>query len=618
MRSTSQLISLFIVLVVVSFDVSGQGDMVAKIEAMAKVGACYSPSFSPDGSEIAFISNITGTPQLWKIPSTGGWPIQLTNFDDPVSNAVWAPKVNQIAFQLAPGGGMNSQLYLINSDGTGLMQFSNGGETNNWIGIWSKDGTFLSYASNKKNPAGVDNYYYDLKSGESELVVTNQGIGIISDISKDNTKSLLYRLVSRGSNDIFLIDDDRHEILLTKHQGPGTFFAQFAANNKIYLGSNLDRDLVAFGKLKDDGIEILMERDDSELQNFIVNHSGTLAILLWNTAGKNQVSLFDLEGEKELTSFDLPAEIISLGDFSTNDQYFSFTGSGSNQPANIWVYDLEKNLSKKLTDSPHPGINLDELVTPKLVKFKSFDDLELSGWLYEPKKGSRPYPTVISYHGGPEGQSRPSFSYTFQALLSQGIAVLSPNVRGSSGFGKKFVNLDNGSLRVNGIKDIKACFDYLVKSGFSDSDKIGIMGGSYGGYMVMAGITEYPAMFTAAANLFGVVNFITFFEETEPWMAAISKVEYGDPDTEADMLRALSPINKVDFVETPTIVLHGANDTNVPVVEAEQVVENLKKRGIPVEYILFEDEGHGWRKTPNKVTSTVSIVNWFKKYLLKE
>ena len=143
------------------------------------------------------------------------------------------------------------------------------------------------------------------------------------------------------------------------------------------------------------------------------------------------------------------------------------------------------------------------------------------------------------------------------------------------------------------------------------------MGGSYGGYMVMAGITEYPNMFAAAANLFGVVNFITFFEETEPWMAAISKVEYGDPETEADMLRALSPINKVEVVKTPTIVLHGANDTNVPVVEAEQVVESLKKRNIPVEYILFPDEGHGWRKTSNKVTSTVSIVNWFKQYLVE-
>jgi dipeptidyl aminopeptidase/acylaminoacyl peptidase len=271
-----------------------------------------------------------------------------------------------------------------------------------------------------------------------------------------------------------------------------------------------------------------------------------------------------------------------------------------------------------LTDSPHPGINLGELIAPELVKFKSFDGLELSGWLYKPGVSNHPYPTVISYHGGPEGQSRPSFSYTFQALLSQGIAVFSPNVRGSSGFGKEFVNLDNGALRTNGIKDIEACYNYVVESGFADKSKVGIMGGSYGGYMVMAGITEYPDMFAAAANLFGVVNFITFFEETEPWMAAISKVEYGDPDTEADMLRALSPINKVEVVKTPTIVLHGANDTNVPVVEAEQVVENLKKRNIPVEYILFQDEGHGWRKTSNKVTSTVSIVNWFKLYLVEK
>jgi len=594
---------------------SGQDDLAAKVEAMAKIGTCYSPSFSPDGSEIAFISNMSGSPQLWKIPSEGGWPIQLTNFNDPVSSAVWAPNGDRIAFQLSPGGGMNSQLYLINSDGTQVEQFTEGGKTNNWMGVWNEDGTILSYASNKKSAAGMDSYYYDVQSGKSQMIAKNQGIGIISDISKDNTKSLLYRLVSRGSNDIFLIDSDGNETLLTKHDGPGTFFAQFSANGNIYIGSNLNRDLIAFGKLQGDKIEILMERDDSELQDFVINKSGTLAILIWNSGGKNQVSLVDLEKEKEIKSLDLPVELISASDFSADDKYFLFTGNGSTQPANIWIYNLENDEFKQLTDSPHPGIKLEELVSPKLVKFKSFDGLELSGWLYEPLGGAKPYPTVISYHGGPEGQSRPSFSYTFQALLSQGIAVFSPNVRGSSGFGKEFVNLDNGALRINGVKDIKSCYDHIVNSGFSDPNKIGIMGGSYGGYMVMAGITEYPEMFAVAANLFGVVNFKTFFENTESWMAAISKIEYGDPDTEADMLRDLSPIHKVDVVVTPTIVLHGANDTNVPVVEAEQVVENLEERGVPVKYVLFPDEGHGWRKTPNKVTSTVEIVTWFVRYL---
>ena len=193
--------------------------------------------------------------------------------------------------------------------------------------------------------------------------------------------------------------------------------------------------------------------------------------------------------------------------------------------------------------------------------------------------------------------------------------MFAPNVRGSSGFGKKFVNLDNGALRENGIKDIKATVDYVVSSGVADAKRIGIVGGSYGGYMVMAGLTEYPDMFAAGANLFGVVNFETFFKNTQPWMAAISKIEYGDPDKEAEMLRRLSPLTRIDRVKSPTIVLHGANDTNVPVIEAEQVVENLKKRNVPVEYVLFPDEGHGWRKTPNRIRSTVAIVKFFEKYL---
>ena len=619
MKITLRIVFLPLLIISInSFAQKSSKELTAKIEAMAKVGACYSPSFSPDGSEIAFISNISGIPQLWKIPSTGGWPIQLTNFNDPVSNAIWSPKGNKIAFQLAPGGGMNSQIYTIKADGSEIERITSGGKSNNWMGNWSDDGNYLSYSSNQNNASGMDSHLYNMLAKTTELSIVNQGIGRITDIGKDNERFLLSRVASRGSNDLYLIDKESNETLLTKHSGPGSFYGEFSPNGEIYISSNLNRDKIAFGKIKNRKIEVLSERGDSELQNFIFNESGSMALLVWNVAGKNEISLFDIQNQKELKTLDMPVEQVGGGDFSSDDRYFLFTGSGSTEPANVWLYDFENDTFTKLTDSPHPGINLGELIAPELVKFKSFDGLELSGWLYKPGVGNHPYPTVISYHGGPEGQSRPSFSYTFQALLSQGIAVFSPNVRGSSGFGKEFVNLDNGALRTNGIKDIEACYNYVVESGFADKSKVGIMGGSYGGYMVMAGITEYPDMFAAAANLFGVVNFITFFEETEPWMAAISKVEYGDPDTEADMLRALSPINKVEVVKTPTIVLHGANDTNVPVVEAEQVVENLKKRNIPVEYILFQDEGHGWRKTSNKVTSTVSIVNWFKLYLVEK
>ncbi len=277
--------------------------------------------------------------------------------------------------------------------------------------------------------------------------------------------------------------------------------------------------------------------------------------------------------------------------------------------------DVASGSFRQVTRSPHAGVDLTKLVRPELLRFKAHDGLEPSGWLYRPKVGAAPFPTVLSFHGGPEGQERPGFNSTYQALLSRGIAVFAPNVRGSAGFGKKFVNLDNGALRFEGVKDIKACVDAVVKSGAADPKRIGIMGGSYGGYMVMAGLTEYPDLFAAGADLFGIVNFETFFENTEPWMAAISRIEYGDPDKEADLLRRLSPIYKIDRITAPTIVLHGANDTNVPVVEAEQVVDSLKKRGIPVEYVLFPDEGHGWRKTPNRIRSTVEVTRWFEKYL---
>ena len=195
--------------------------------------------------------------------------------------------------------------------------------------------------------------------------------------------------------------------------------------------------------------------------------------------------------------------------------------------------------------------------------------------------------------------------------------MFAPNVRGSSGFGKRFVNLDNGALRFDAIQDIASTVIYLTENGIAKSGRIGIMGGSYGGYMTMAGLAEFPDDFAAGVNLYGVVNFKTFFEQTEPWMASISKIEYGDPETEGELLDALSPIHKLDRVKAPTLVLHGANDTNVPVYEAEQVVEKLRERQIPVEYILFPDEGHGFHNEDNRIAAATAIVNWFRQYLLR-
>ncbi|MGA2335991.1 MAG: S9 family peptidase [Terriglobales bacterium] len=314
----------------------------------------------------------------------------------------------------------------------------------------------------------------------------------------------------------------------------------------------------------------------------------------------------------------LPAELIGATSFSRDGKKLALVLSGSATNPDVWVMDMTRHQFTQLTHSPHAGVGFADLIKPELVSFKSFDGLQLSGWLYRPKNQTGSGAYVISFHGGPEGQELPAFRSDYQALLLAGIGVFAPNVRGSSGFGKRFVNLDNGPLRVNAVKDIKACVDYLVNNHIADPKRIGITGGSYGGYMTMAGLTEYPDSFAAGADLFGIVNFKTFFEHTEPWMAAISTVEYGDPKTQGEMLDQLSPIYKLDRITAPTMVLHGANDTNVPVIEAEQIVSTLKKRGVPVEYVLFPDEGHGWRKVNNRIRSTVEITQFFSKYLNPE
>ena len=598
-------------------------DLERAVALMARIGSATSPSFSPDGRTLAFVSNLGGLPQVWRVDAAGGYPQLVTAFEDPVGFVEWSPTGDWLAFTLAPGGGMNEQVYLVRPDGTGLKRLTDGGRETNRLGPWSHDGALLAMGSNKRDGAAIDAYVYDVAGGSGRLVTRNQGIGGFEALSRDKKRGLLSRLVQRGNNNLYLVDlATGNETLLTPHEGPGTFAGEFSPDGRaVYLVTNSGRDMTAFARIdllpdgKPGEVAILARRSDAELGSFALDDAGTTAALLWNVAGRSELELLDPGSGKTKAKPKLPAEIAGGLEFSKDGKSLAMIVSGAATPIDIWVLDVPSGTFRQVTKSPHAGVDLASLVRPELLTFRAHDGLELSGWLYKPRTGSTPYPTVLSFHGGPEGQERPIFNSTYQALLTQGIAVFAPNVRGSSGFGKKFVNLDNGALRVEGVKDIADCVRAVVGAGVADPARIGIMGGSYGGYMVMAGLTEYPDLFAAGANLFGVVNFETFFKNTEPWMAAISKVEYGDPDREVELLRRLSPIHKVDRVTAPTIVLHGANDTNVPVVEAEQVVDSLKKRGIAVEYVLFPDEGHGWRKTPNRVRAAVAVTRWFEKYL---
>ncbi|HSG40921.1 MAG TPA: S9 family peptidase [Thermoanaerobaculia bacterium] len=595
----------------------------AVVERMARVTFSSTPSLSPDGRQVLFLSNRSGSPQVWIGPVDGGEPRQVVSFDDPVSAVDWSPDGLWIALAVAPGGGLNEQIYIVRPDGSGLKRITEGGKENNRLSGWS--GRLVRYSSNRRTPEALDAYVYDCEAGKTRRVAANPGIGTLTDVSRDGKRALVSRLVSRGDNDLFLIDlATGKEELLTPHEPPGTFGGgRFSPDGTtVYFTSNKDRDTITFVRtaLGPDGkpgpVKQLTLRDEAEVEAFEINEQGTAAAVLFNLAGRSELGLLDLASLSLRPVADLPGEIVGGLDFSGDGKRLAFTAGGARLPTDIWILDLETGKIRQATRSPQPeGVDLARMMSPELVRFPAHDGLEISGWLYRPAGAKGPGPVVISFHGGPEAQERPAFNPTYQALLAQGIGVFAPNVRGSSGFGKRFVNLDNGPLRVDAVRDIKACADFLVGRGIGDPKRLGIMGGSYGGYMTMAGVTDYPDLFAAGANLFGIVNFETFFAHTEPWMAAISTKEYGDPVTQKDLLRQLSPLHRIDRVKAPLLVLHGANDTNVPLVEAQQVAAELKKRNVPVESVIFPDEGHGFRKIPNRVRSTVEIVRWFTRHL---
>ncbi|KFL36893.1 S9 family peptidase [Arenimonas donghaensis] len=596
-------------------------DLEARITAMARMASATGPQYSPDGQWIAFHTNISGVSQVWLLPVEGGYPRAVSAGPDAANGVRWSPD-GRLAYAVSPGGGYNARLLLTTTKGTDTVAMDDDGEANTFLGDFADDGRY-HFRSNVRNPSTTDAWIWDPNTGKATMAFKINGFGGIADLQGKH--ALEWELVTRGNLNAYRRNLDTGErVLLTPHEGNAELFGQFGADAAtVYLGNNLGRDNMVFGRV-DIGADgtvsapvTLAERDDAQLDDFLLADDASFALLVWNVAGRHEIERISLPDGKRSPLPAAPAELVYSADISPDGRHAVLSLAGSKAPADLWQLDLASGEYTRLTWSPHPGVDLDTLVKPELRTYDSFDSLELSGWLYLPKDFQAPGPVVLSFHGGPEGQEVPAFRSDYQALLASGIAVFAPNIRGSSGFGKAFMALDNQAGRFDANKDIQATADWLVREGIGAKDRLGIMGGSYGGYATMVGVTEFPDTFAAAVNLFGMVNFETFFAQSEPWMAAISTNEYGDPKTQAQLLRDLSPIHKLDRVTTPLLVMHGANDTNVPVVEAEQIVETLKKRDVTVEYVLFPDEGHGWRKEANRVRSTLALTRFFRLNLAK-
>ncbi|WP_433367206.1 prolyl oligopeptidase family serine peptidase [Actinoplanes sp. CA-142083] len=551
----------------------------------------WSPTLSPDGSHCAYISDRGGRPQLWvgaSLVATG---------ESPVSAVRWSSDGAWLACQLAPGGAPRHEVWLVRPDGSALHQVAGFGADTAENMRWLPGRPLLALTENLTTAVLIDP-----DAGRRTVVATGELTALL-DVSPDEKRALL-RIGPRGERRI-----------VERDLAAGADRPVAAGEQAVYSPDG--RTVYARSEAGEFPVLIRVDplttsdvagADDAEVEAFALSADGATVAALWNVrGGESEVELIDLPGgERRLLP--LPRIVVAGLAWSFDGSALAFTAEGPGQPPGVWVHTVERGTTEPVSATPAAA----GAVRPTLETFAAHDGLTLSGWLYRPDAGG-PHPTVIWLHGGPEAQERPGHEPLFQGLVDRGIAVFAPNVRGSSGFGRSFVNADNGPLRYAAIEDVRSCVQHLTKTNISG--KIGCAGRSYGGYLTLAALTRFPDLFTVGLNVCGMSSFFTFYRDSEPWIAAAAISKYGDPVRDRDLLADLSPINHLDRLRAPLMIVHGENDTNVPVIEAEQLVAALTERGHPHRYLLFPGEGHDLLHRANRATYLRETIAWLTTHL---
>jgi dipeptidyl aminopeptidase/acylaminoacyl peptidase len=596
------------------------------IDRYLNVRSASGPALSPDGTRIAFLTNITGFNQIWTVGAQGGWPEQVTFYPDRVQWVSWSPwpaPAGTLLFGKDTGGDERTQLYMASPDGSRITPLTANPKVIHRFGALSHDGKRIAYSSNERAEAQFDVYVMDLETRKATRVLTHDGDNAASAWSPDDRSLVIGRSNASLDDDLFLLDLGSSSLKrLTPHEGAAVYDdVSWPPGDLIYLASDQGRDFlnVAAIDVRDPSPKATFVEDRAgDVQSVLFSLDGRRALIAYNEEGTTRLSLREggLKG-REMAAPQVPAGLSGGFEFSRDGRWLALRAESSTEPGDIWIHDTKTGAASRATASALAGIPRGSFVEPELVRFRSFDGLEVPAFLYLPATagGGHPAPCIVVVHGGPESQARPGFSAVNQFFINRGYAVLAPNIRGSTGYGKKYHRLDDVRLREGAIEDVAAAARYLKGSGRVDPSRIAVMGGSYGGYMTLAAVTFHPDLWAAGVDIVGISNFRSFLKNTGAWRVKLRMSEYGDPEKDGEFLDKISPFNFVEKIRAPLMVIQGANDPRVPRTEADQMVESLRRRGSPVEYLLFDDEGHGIVKLPNRIKAYTAVADFLDKHL---
>jgi dipeptidyl aminopeptidase/acylaminoacyl peptidase len=583
-------------------------------------------AFSDDETNLLVRSNESGIFNVYEIDIASGEKTQKTFSEKESFFAIdYLPGTNQILYSADKGGNELSHIYLINEDGTTTDLTPGENEKARFAG-WSKDKKSMYFTSNKRNPKFFDFYKMKIKTWESEMLYQNDNGINISNMSEDETWVTFSQTITTSENKLFLtnrIDNSTIDLSET----PGSYDASgFSKDNKYFFFiTDVDKEfsyLVKY-KIETGEKEVLFETNWDVMYSYLSENERYRVIAI-NEDGKNTLFIKNLVNNSDVYFPEIPDGDIKGVRFSESEEKIRLTIGTSKSPNNIYVYDMGSKVLKKLTETLNPEINANDMVAAEMVRYPSFDGLEIPAIYYKPIDATKrnKVPALVWVHGGPGGQSRTGYSSLIQYLVNHGYAILAVNNRGSSGYGKTFFKMDDLN---HGDKDLKDCIwgkKWLQAQDYIDVKKIGIIGGSYGGYMTMAAMTFTPDEFKVGVNIFGVTNWLRTLKSIPPYWESFRNALYkelGDPTT-ADSVRLyeISPVFHAHKVKNPVMVLQGANDPRVLKIESDEIIAGIEANGITVEYVVFDDEGHGFRKKENEIEGYGKILTFLETYLKGE